>query len=81
MKLVPTTIKELGVVTRPYTPNYKILCEFRDSEHECVEVADYKHKSVESCTSSFYNSIKRYNMWTIKVRQRGKRVFLVKVRP
>jgi hypothetical protein len=81
MKLVPTNIKELGTVRRPYTPNYKILCEFRDSKYECVELKDYTHKDAHSCSTSFLNSIKRYKMTNIMVLKRGERVFLIKVEP
>lgn len=80
MKLIKATEKDLEYMKRPYNNNYKILCEFKDSDEELMEVKEYHHKSATSCTASLYGTKKRYKelFGNIHVIQRKDRVFLLK---
>lgn len=78
MKLVDKT--EAGINLRGYskTRNLKLLEEFANSDMQVAEIEDYNHASAKSCQTSFLNSIKNFKMTGIKIKIRGKRVFLVK---
>lgn len=82
MKITPYDINKLGAINGYVkSNNLKILEEFANSNHECVKVEDYSHKTPTGCYTSLFKSIKTYNMTGIRVCIRGKDVFLVKVKP
>lgn len=80
MKLIKADMKDLVYVKRPYSDNYRLLCEFKDSNDEIVEVKEYTQKSGMSCASSLYGTTQRYKelFGNIKVLSRKDRVFLLK---
>lgn len=78
MKMVPYDSKKLGDIRSYSTENVRFLEEFVNSDLDCVEVVNYKHRDAKSCFSSFYKSIRRSRIGGIKCMMRQGRVFLVK---
>ena len=78
MKMVLCDVHTVDAV-RTKCKNHKVLMEFVESNHECVELVDYPQKNAHSCTSSFIGSIRRFNLNSVKVLQRGNKVFLIKI--
>lgn len=58
----------------------KVIINFIGGPHDCVEVVDYPHASAESCRSSIASSMHFMGIVGVKVRMRGRRVFLIKER-
>lgn len=77
MKMVPCDVHTVDAV-RTNCKNHKVLMEFVESNHGCVELVDYPQKNAHSCAASFTQSIRRFNLNSIKVLQRGNKVFLIK---
>ena len=75
MKLV---VSEFSDVVKQRSDLFKLLTEFAESEHKCVEVVEYHHKTSASCASAFDKTAKRYKMFNIEVKVRNGRVFLIK---
>lgn len=78
MKFIPTNIKDLKEIAKPYSDNYRILTDFANGNQDCVKVVDYTHKNAKSCYTSLANSINRYRKGTMKAIMRGDDVYLVK---
>lgn len=79
MNLVPY---EKSALKRFYKPTkiYKLLCEFRDSDFDCVKVdgIEERYKSAASAQASFHHSIKRFKMAGIVATMREGSLYLIK---
>ena len=82
MRLIPRNVNEIPSHTRigfKPTANYKLLTEFVESDHECVELVDYSYSNRKSAQNSLAASVRRFKISSVKVVVRKERVFLVKV--
>lgn len=76
MKLVPFNGKLGGFYKK--SDNYELIKEFKASGLECAEIEGYPQKDAYSCSGSLKQTIKRYNMFGVRVSVRDGRVFLVR---
>lgn len=77
MTFIPYEIDKLKINVKRIKL-FKMLIDFQESDAECVEIVNYKHKNAKSCTESIRNAIKRYRLYTIQVHKQKERVFLYK---
>lgn len=80
MKLIPYDKKNLGGINCYKKPrNLAVIEKFIESGLDCAEIKDYTHKSATSFQTSFYSTIRRFKINTVKVVIRKERVFLIRI--
>lgn len=79
MKMVPYSAEKLnyrqGMVKGQI---FALIDSFLNSDHQCVKITGWNHKSANVCKSSLDAVIKRERFFGVKVVVRGDEVFLVK---
>lgn len=79
MRLVKCNRSEIGkIYTIKKTERLMILEEFVNSEMDCAKLEGWTNHSASACAASMNQSIKRYNMSSIRACSRGNNVYLVK---
>lgn len=81
MTLVPFNRHEIDSIEdkRPKNEDVtNVLIEFIASDHDCVEVLEYRYADAFSCRSALHSRIRDLGLLSVTVRMRGRRVFLIK---
>lgn len=80
MRLVACEVPELRKGCYKKSEVMELIEEFVSSEHECVRIDGWHHKTAGGCYNVFYSALKRYNVGNVIVRTSGDNVYLVKVK-
>ena len=81
MTLVPFNRHEIDSIEDKRPKNEDVtnmLIEFITSDHDCVEVLEYRYQDAFTCRASLHSTIRKLGLLSVTVRMRGRRVFLIK---
>lgn len=79
MKLVPMDAQEVRKdLAAKRCNNQKLIEEFVNSEHECVEVVGYSQKNSKICADCLRVAMKSMKIYHIRATVKGDHVFLIK---